>query len=83
VRCEVEPAVRPDLVHVKHQIGVMNRIATAFLMPDNHLGRVTVSSIAVPHEVALMCGRAIACLNARDRNVLALRRARPSRCADH
>ncbi|MEW6154035.1 MAG: methylenetetrahydrofolate reductase [Actinomycetota bacterium] len=74
VVCEVEPATRPDLMHVRHQIGVMSRIATAFLIPDNHIGRATVSSIAVAHEVALMGGRAIACLNARDRNVLGFRR---------
>src|SRR5213082_3319572 len=72
--CEVEPATRPDLMHVRHQIGVMSRIAAAFLIPDNHIGRATVSSIAVAHEVDLMGGRAIACLNARDRNVLGFRR---------
>ena len=72
--CEVEPATRPDLMRVRHQIGVMSRIASAFLIPDNHIGRATVSSIAVAHEVALMGGRAIACLNARDRNVLGFRR---------
>jgi methylenetetrahydrofolate reductase (NADPH) len=72
--CEVEPATRPDLKHVRHQIGVMSRVATAFLIPDNHIGRATVSSIAVAHEVALMGGRSIACLNARDRNVLGFRR---------
>lgn len=74
VVCEIEPATRPDLMHVRHQIGVMSRIADAFLIPDNHIGRATVSSIAVSHEVALMGGRAIACLNARDRNVLGFRR---------
>jgi 5,10-methylenetetrahydrofolate reductase len=74
VVCEVEPATRPDLMRVRHQIGVMSRIASAFLIPDNHIGRATVSSIAVAHEVALMGGRAIACLNARDRNVLGFRR---------
>src|SRR5213082_3188775 len=72
--CEVEPATRPDLMHVRHQIGVLSRIASAFLIPDNHIGRATVSSIAVAHEVHLMGGRAIACLNARDRNVLGFRR---------
>jgi 5,10-methylenetetrahydrofolate reductase len=72
--CEVEPEIRPELTRVRHQIGVMSRIATAFLIPDNHIGRATVSSIAVAHEVALMGGRAIACLNARDRNVLGFRR---------
>ena len=60
--CEVEPATRPDLMHVRHQIGVLSRIASAFLIPDNHIGRATVSSIAVAHEVQLMGGRAmIAC----------------------
>lgn len=72
--CEVEPATRPDLMHVRHQIGVMARVASQYLIPDNHIGRATVSSIAVAHEVALMGGRAIACLNARDRNVLGFRR---------
>src|SRR5215216_2823961 len=72
--CEVEPATTPDLMRVRHQIGVMSKIASAFLIPDNHIGRATVSSIAVAHEVALMGGRAIACLNARDRNVLGFRR---------
>src|SRR6201995_1092736 len=72
--CEVEPATRPDLMHVRHQIGVMSKIASAFLIPDNHLGRATVSSIAVAHEVQQMGGRSIACLNARDRNLLGFRR---------
>src|ERR671931_1455630 len=72
--CEVEPATRADLMHVRHQIGVMSRIASSFLIPDNHIGRATVSSIAVAHEVAAMGGRSIACLNARDRNLLGFRR---------
>src|SRR3954447_21740705 len=61
-------------MHVRHQIGVMSKIASAFLIPDNHIGRATVSSIAVAHEVEQMGGRAIACLNARDRNLLGFRR---------
>jgi methylenetetrahydrofolate reductase (NADPH) len=72
--CEVQPAIRPDLMAVRHQIGVMSKVASAFLIPDNHIGRATVSSVAVAHEVDLMGGRAIACLNARDRNLLGLRR---------
>ena len=52
VICEVEPATRPELVRVRHQIGVLAPIASAFLVPDNHIGRATVSSIAVAHEVA-------------------------------
>jgi methylenetetrahydrofolate reductase (NADPH) len=74
VICEIEPPTRPDLVHVRHQIGVLGKVATGFLVPDNHIGRATVSSVAVAHEVARMGGRAIACLNARDRNLLGFRR---------
>src|SRR6186997_2009733 len=74
VVCEVEPPTRPDLMHVRHQIGVLSTCASAFLIPDNHIGRATVSSIAVAHEVERMGGRSIACLNARDRNLLGLRR---------
>src|SRR5579884_3199344 len=72
--CEIQPPTRPNLMPVRHQIGVMSRIATAFLVPDNHLGRATVSSVAVAHEVDQMGGRALACLNARDRNLLGFRR---------
>src|ERR1700728_2469430 len=72
--CEVEPATRPDLMRVRHQIGVLSQVAGAFLIPDNHIGRATVSSIAVAREVQLMGGRSIACINARDRNVLGFRR---------
>lgn len=72
--CEVEPPTRPDLVHVRHQIGVLSTVASAFLIPDNHIGRATVSSIAVAHEVDRMGGRSIACINARDRNLLGFRR---------
>jgi methylenetetrahydrofolate reductase (NADPH) len=72
--CEIEPPTRPDLMHVRHQIGVLSRVATAYLIPDNHVGRATVSSVAVANEVDLMGGRSIACLNARDRNMLGFRR---------
>jgi methylenetetrahydrofolate reductase (NADPH) len=74
VICEIEPATTPDLKRVRHQIGVLSQIATAFLIPDNHIGRATVSSVAVAHEVQAMGGRSIACLNARDRNLLGFRR---------
>jgi 5,10-methylenetetrahydrofolate reductase len=74
ITCEIEPPTSPDLMHVRHQIGVLSKVASAFLIPDNHLGRATVSSIAVAHEVERMGGRSIACLNARDRNLLAFRR---------
>jgi methylenetetrahydrofolate reductase (NADPH) len=72
--CEIEPPTRPSLTHARHQIGVLSEVADGFLVPDNHLGRATISSVAVAHEVASMGGRAIACLNSRDRNVLGFRR---------
>ena len=71
---EIEPATRPDLTRVRHQVGVLAPITDAFLIPDNHLGRATVSSLAVAHEVANMGVRSIACLNSRDRNRLGFRR---------
>ena len=74
VIAEIEPATRPDLTSVRHQVGVLAPIARGFLIPDNHLGRATVSSIAVAHEVASMGVKAIACLNSRDRNRLGFRR---------
>src|SRR5439155_12332768 len=74
VICEIEPPARADLMHVRHQIGVLSKISSNFLIPDNHLGRATVSSVAVAHEVEAMGGRSIACLNARDRNLLGFRR---------
>ncbi len=72
--CEIEPPTRPDLKHVRHQIGVLSPVADSFLIPDNHIGRATVSSIAVAHEVEAMGGRSIACVNSRDRNLLGFRR---------
>src|SRR3984957_5876878 len=71
---EIEPATKPDLTRVRHQVGVLAPVTDAFLIPDNHLGRATVSSVAVAHEVASMGVRAIACLNSRDRNRLGFRR---------
>src|ERR1700735_690126 len=57
ILCEIEPATRPDLTHVRHQIGVLSPVADSFLIPDNHIGRSTVSSIAVAREVQLMGGQ--------------------------
>ncbi len=74
VVCEVQPSTRPDLMQVRHQIGVLSRLSSGFLIPDNHLGRATISSVAVAHEVDQMGGRSVACLNARDRNLLGFRR---------
>jgi len=72
--CEVEPPTRPDLMHVRHQIATLSKLTDRFLIPDNHIGRATVSSIAVAHEVNVMGCQAIACLNCRDRNLLGFKR---------
>ncbi len=74
VVCEVEPSTRPDLDRVRTQIDVLAPVADAFLAPDNHLGRATVSSIAVAHEIQRAGATGIACLNSRDRNLLGFRR---------
>jgi methylenetetrahydrofolate reductase (NADPH) len=74
ILCEIEPPRRPDIDDVRQQIRVLNPVTDAFLIPDNHLGRATVSSVAVAHEVSYLGGRSIACLNARDRNLLGFRR---------
>lgn len=74
ILCEIEPPRRPDIEHVRQQIDVLRPVTDAFLIPDNHLGRATVSSVSVAHEVAYMGGLSIACMNARDRNLLGFRR---------
>jgi 5,10-methylenetetrahydrofolate reductase len=74
VVCEIEPPTRPDLTRARHQIGMLAPVVDDFLIPDNHIGRATVSSIAVANEVHAMGRRSIACLNSRDRNLLGLRR---------
>jgi methylenetetrahydrofolate reductase (NADPH) len=74
ILCEVEPATTPDLRRVRRQIVAFDGITDLFLIPDNHLGRATVSSIAVAREVADLGGRAVACVNSRDRNLLGFRR---------
>src|ERR687895_1274574 len=71
---EIEPPRAPDMAHVHKQIEALLPVCDAFLIPDNHLGRATVSSVSVAHEVAYMGGLSIACMNARDRNVLGFRR---------
>jgi 5,10-methylenetetrahydrofolate reductase len=72
--CEIEPATKPDLRHVRRQVALLDGVADACLVPDNHLGRATVSSVAVAGEVVALGGSAIACVNSRDRNLLGFRR---------
>lgn len=72
--CEIQPSRKPDIEYVRRQIHTLNPACDGFLIPDNHLGRATVSSVAVAHEVAYMGGLSVACMNARDRNLLGFRR---------
>lgn len=74
VVCEIEPPSGGDLGGVREQIVLLKPVCDAFLVPDSHLGRATVSSLVVAHEVQRLGGRAIACMNARDRNLLGFRR---------
>jgi methylenetetrahydrofolate reductase (NADPH) len=74
ILCELEPPRGPDLEHVREQIEILDPITDSFLVPDSHLGHATVSSVAVAHEVLWMGANAIACINARDRNLLGFRR---------
>lgn len=53
------------------QLATARRVATSVLVPDNHTGRAMASSIVVASRVPMP---AIACVNARDRNLLGLRR---------
>ena len=71
---EIEPSRQPDVLRIREQIEVLRDISDAYLIPDSHLGRATVSSVAVAHEVAYMGGLGVACLNARDRNIVGFKR---------
>lgn len=57
--CEIEPPVSGDLGMVREQIAVLRSTCDAFLVPDSRLGRATVSSVAVAHEVEYLQGRAV------------------------
>lgn len=72
--CEIEPPTSPDMGLVREQIAVLRGVCDRFLVPDSHMGRATVSSVSVAHEVDYLQAPAIACLNARDRNLLGFRR---------
>lgn len=71
---ELDSPTRPDLYDLCAQLDVMGPLASMALVPDNHTGRATVSSVSVARRVQDHGLTAIACLNARDRNLLGLRR---------
>lgn len=72
--CELASPSRPNLGGVVEEMAAWSGVASSFLATDSHLGRATVSSTAVAHEVVRRGEDAIACLNARDRNLLGFRR---------
>jgi len=74
ILCEIEPATAPDLRHVRRQVALLDGVVDGCLVPDNHLGRATVSSVAVAGEVVALGGSAVACVNSRDRTLLGFRR---------
>lgn len=69
---ELEPPRTPDLKKVMLQIETMGPVVDAILVPDNHLGKPALSSIALALEVLKEGFRPIVALNARDRNHLRL-----------
>jgi methylenetetrahydrofolate reductase (NADPH) len=71
---EIEPPLGAEVEALRAQLDTASAVASKVLVPDNHTGRATVSSIAVAREVRARGLDAIACLNARDRNLLGLHR---------
>jgi 5,10-methylenetetrahydrofolate reductase len=74
VVAEVEPPRSTGDRRVVAQLASYAGVASRYLVPDNHTGRATVSSLVIASEVQRTGGPAIACLNARDRNLLGVRR---------
>ena len=74
VICEIRPPVRPDLRLVHRQVSALGAVCDALLVPENAIGAPSISSLFIAREVTLSGSAPIACLNARDRNVLGLQR---------
>ncbi len=72
--CEIEAATKPNFDVIHEQVATMAEVASSFLVPDNHLGRATISSLAVAREISLAGAQPIVCLNSRDRNRLGFQR---------
>jgi 5,10-methylenetetrahydrofolate reductase len=72
--CEVEPPRSADRAVLLAQVDALAPVASRFLVPDNHTGRATVSSLVLAEDIRHRGHQAVVCLNARDRNVLGLRR---------
>lgn len=68
---EVESPQSADTDGLERQLDTARQVATSVLVPDNHTGRAMASSIVVAARSPMP---ATACINARDRNLLGLRR---------
>jgi len=71
---ELEAVTRPDRSAVAERVATGSAVTRRFLVPDNPTARAAVSSLAVAREVQRAGGDPTVCLNARDRNLLGLRR---------
>lgn len=71
---ELQPLTRPDLDAVRREVALLDGVADACLVTNNQRGRATVSGAAVAAAVAAAGGTPVWCLNARDRNLLGVRR---------
>jgi hypothetical protein len=69
---EVEPPREATLTKFFRQLEIFGDVVDAVLIPDNHLGRSAISSVALAIEAAKRGFRPIVALNARDRNHLRL-----------
>lgn len=74
VVCEIRPPARPDLRLVHRQVSALAAVCDALLVPENAIGAPSISSLVIAQEITLSGASPIACLNARDRNVLGLQR---------
>lgn len=71
---EIDSPAEPSLDRVRRQVDALTDLADAVLVPENPTGRAGVSSLVVAGVARAAGKRPIACLNARDRNLLGLRR---------
>lgn len=71
---EIEPPSGPDLSRLAAQIAALDTVCAGYLVPDSPLGRPSVASTVVASRITTPQRPAIACLNARDRNLLGVQR---------
>jgi len=69
---EIEPPRVADFSKIHRQLDIFGPVADAILVPDNHLARPALSSVAIAREIKERGFQAIVGINARDRNYLRL-----------